>query len=368
MSELLPLIQDEIAKAGGAISFADFMELALYHPFLGYYEKGFSQTGRQGDFFTNVSVGALFGQFLGFDFASRARLLPDGQFYVLESGAHDGRLASDILDYLRQFQPVFFERVTYLIVEPSARRAYHQQEVLEPYGKKIQWIKRFTAITAPLPGLCFSNELLDAMPVHVFRWDSSELTWKEWGVGSHAGNLDWVMLPTNTPEAEIFLPPIPPELGQVLPHGFTIEVSPAAVRWWREAASCLMHGWLMTFDYGARVESLIQPERTRGSLRGYSHHHISSNILRNPGEQDITANVNFSHIISAGEAAGFVTEGFGQQGQYLKQLLEKADAAPSEFPLWTASRFRQLTSLIHPEHLGFSFKALIQAKLPSVLS
>lgn len=362
MSEVLPLIHDEIAKAGGALPFSRFMELALYHPRLGYYEKGFSQTGRQGDFFTNVSVGPLFGQFLGFDFSARARTIPEGPFYLVEGGAHDGRLASDILEYLRQFQPDFFERVVYLVIEPSPRRAYHQQEVLEPLGRKVQWIKSFSEITSPLQGICFSNELLDAMPVHVFRWSTLDLCWQEWGVCSRGQHLDWVLLPNNSPEAAALLQQIPPELGKVLPEGFTVEISSSAVHWWRQAAAAIARGWLITFDYGALTESLIQPERMRGSLRGYFQHRISSNIFQNPGEQDLTANVNFSHIISAGVGEGFKTESFCQQGHYLKELLEKVDAAPSAFPLWTASRFRQLTSLIHPEHLGCSFKTLVQRK------
>lgn len=361
MSELASLIRAQIA-ADGPITFARFMELALYHPRFGYYEKDFSQTGKHGDFFTNVSVGPLFGQFLGFDFTTHAAELPNSDFYLVESGAHDGRLAADILEYIQQFQPEFFERLTYLIVEPSSRRAYHQQEALEPFGKRVRWVKKFQELTHPLRGIVFSNELLDAFPVHVFRWDAAALRWREHGVTTRGDDFAWVPLPVSDKAAQALLPEVGPELGSVLPNGFQVEVCPGALEWWRQAASSLEAGWLLAFDYGSLAERFLQPDRAKGSLRAYSEHHLASDVLHEPGQQDITANVNFSQIMAAGEQQGFVTVSLSQQGQYLKHLLEQIDSRPSEFPLWTASRFRQLTSLIHPEHLGRSFKTLIQKK------
>lgn len=360
MSQLLPILQEEIA-ARGPISFARFMELALYHPRLGYYEQGFGQTGRQGDFYTNVSVGQLFGEILGFNFARLLHQLP-APVVITEAGAHDGRLAVDLLTYLKSFQPALFEQVTYHIIEPSPRRTYRQHELLEPFAPRVQWFKSF-ADRPPVRGLCFSNELLDAFPVHLVSWNARDQRWHEQLVGCHHDQLAFLSSPAElSPDLAQLLPHIPPSLGKVLPDRFTLELSPARIAWWKSACQSLAAGSLIAFDYGGLRDWFLQPERADGTLRGYSKHRLMRDLLRSPGTQDLTASVNFSELIEAGETLGWTTGKYTHQGTFLKEIVEQIDAAPSEFPLWTAHRFRQLTSLIHPEHLGRSFKVLMQRK------
>jgi len=364
VTELEDIIRGEIGQ-DGAISFARFMELALYHPSHGYYERHLKQTGREGDFFTSVNVGSLYGELLGVDFARRLKELgePGGDAQLIEAGAHDGQLASDLLDYLAQYEKEVFRRIEYVIIEPSFARAQKQFQTLSRYGGKVKWVRSWSEIEE-FRGICFSNELFDAMPVHVFRWDAESRRWHEWGVTNVRGNFHWKPLPDEkqSPNAQKLLARLPQELLAVLPNQFTVEISPEAVSWWLHAAHALAEGWLFTVDYGLLQDDFFQPHRARGTLRAYSKHRSSGGLLEAVGEQDITAHVNFSLLISAGESAGLETEGFVHQGLFLKDIVEQIERNPGSFPLWTAMRYRQLTSLMHPEHLGRGFKVLTQGR------
>lgn len=362
VTELEEIIRGEIGESG-AISFARFMALALYHPNHGYYERHLKQTGRDGDFFTSVSVGSLYGELLGLEFAIRVRELSVDRVSLIEAGAHDGQLARDLLEYLAEFQKDVFKRVDYTIIEPSLSRAQKQFQMLSRLEGKVRWVKNWEEI-GEFSGICFSNELLDAMPVHVFRWDSSDKDWTEWGITDHRGSFQWKPLARELHDqnARKLLARLPKELLDVLPNMFTIEISPEAVSWWLKAAHSLVKGWLFTVDYGLLQDDFFQPHRARGTLRAYSRHRATAGVLDAVGEQDITAHVNFSLLIAAAESAGLRTEGFVQQGVFIKNILEKVDHAPHQFPLWTAMRYRQLTSLVHPEHMGRVFKVLIQGR------
>src|SRR6266404_4080794 len=166
------------------------MELALYCPVYGYYEREGDTAGRSGDYYTSVSVGGVFGELLAFQFAewlgeSRVSSVEGGgsraeaQMQIVEAGAHDGRLAKDILLWLREYRPQLFRRLEYWIVEPSARRRGLQQANLLEFGHRVQWAEDLRALaeiwgSAGLRGIVFSNELLDAMPVHRMGWDAKK--------------------------------------------------------------------------------------------------------------------------------------------------------------------------------------------------
>ncbi len=363
MSELEEIIRGEI-ESRGEISFARFMELALYHPGHGYYERHLKQTGREGDFFTSVNVGGLYGELLGVDFARRLKQLPAGGLHLVEAGAHDGQLALDLLGYLAEYEKELFRRVEYWIIEPSVLRAQKQFDRLARYNGKVRWVQGWSEVEE-YRGICFSNELFDAMPVHVFRWDAENKNWREWGVANTNGTFRWKPLPAEKESlnAQKLLARLPEELLAVLPDQFTVEVSPEAVSWWLRAAHSLVEGWLCTVDYGLLQEDFLQPHRARGTLRGYSRHRAVGSILEAVGEQDITTHVNFSLLIAAGESAGLKTEQFVHQGTFLKAIIEQIERKPEAFPLWTAMRYRQLTSLLHPEHLGRAFKVLAQSRI-----
>jgi SAM-dependent MidA family methyltransferase len=147
-----------------------------------------------------------------------------------------------------------------------------------------------------------------------------------------------------------------------LPDGYVVEVSPAAESWWTTAARWLQAGLLFTCDYGMSAEDQLMPERTGGTLRAYHRHKISDKVLDMPGEQDLTAHVNFQAIIQAGEAEGLKTAQFQPQGRFLTRLVTEIPASHSFALPWDRARTRQFATLTHPDHLGQVFKVLVQSK------
>ncbi|HXU79452.1 MAG TPA: SAM-dependent methyltransferase, partial [Methylomirabilota bacterium] len=267
LNQLPEIIAREI-KDRGPISFARFMELALYCPVYGYYEKEEDKTGRGGDFYTSVSVGSLFGQLLAFRFAEWLNSGlgtgggPEGgksesaAVQILEAGADDGRLARDILTWLRERRPALFEQVEYVISEPSTAQRERQAKSLVEFPR-VRWIDDI-GDASRVCGIIFSNELLDAMPVHRYGWDASRRGWFEWGVGVEGNRFEWTRL-EGAPGAGVA--GLPAQLREALPDGFIIEESPAASAWWGRAARALERGKLVTLDYGLIADEMLMPER-----------------------------------------------------------------------------------------------------------
>lgn len=380
------VICEEIKKTG-AISFARFMELALYCPETGYYEKNQDNVGRRGDFITSVSVGSLFGELLAWQFTQWLGEMRDaeGRRRIIEAGAHDGRLAADILSWLEKFQPELLSGIEYWILEPSATRRVWQENTLQKFSPRVRWFADFDDLksktgNAKLHGVLFGNELLDAFPVHRFAWSAPERKWFEWGVVLDGDKLVWSrqperMLPAggffaqrpdlagNLPALQLpsSIHPLPSSLLEVLPDGYIVEVSPGAENWWRSAAGIFESGRLMAIDYGFVAEEQFSPARLQGTLRAYYQHQISDDLLARPGEQDLTAHVNFSAIQQAGEAAGLKTESLSSQPQFLTLILAQAIKAGS-FGGLDAKQVRQFQTLTHPEHLGRAFRVLLQSR------
>jgi SAM-dependent MidA family methyltransferase len=365
------IIREEIGK-NRVITFARFMELALYCPETGYYETNQDNVGRVGDFITSVSTGELFGQLLAFQFAQWLGefKIQNSKFKIVEAGAHDGKLAADILNWLKLQRPELFARIEYIILEPSVPRQAWQNEMLKLFAPHVRWSSGWSEMAGrdavePKPknvhGIIFSNELLDAMPVHRYGWDARSKTWFEWGVTIAGEKFIWTKITHHASRITHHVTDLPAELLAVLPDGYTIETSFAAENWWREAAEILAHGKLLAIDYGHTADEIFSPGRTRGTLRAYFRHHVSDDLLASPGEQDLTAHVNFSAIQKAGEDAGLKTENFCTQPQFLTQILGNAMKDKS-FGGWNARRTRQFQTLTHPEHLGRAFRVLVQSR------
>jgi len=361
VSKIIEKIASTI-RAEGAIPFARFMELALYCPDCGFYEKEEDNIGKTGDFFTSVSVGNLFGQLLAFQFDEWFATEAQGQdteLRIVEAGAHNGQLAADILTWLRERRGETFRRLKYYIIEPSERRRKWQQMKLKGFEETVKWLPAISALKSARPSsetIIFSNELLDAMPVHRFGWDASEKKWFEWGVALHGEKFIWTRL-----ENPGFTPPIS-GLESVLPDGYTVEVSPAAEKWWREASQAFTRGRLVAIDYGFTAEEQFSPARPNGTLRAYRRHQVTDDFLADPGEQDLTAHVNFSTIQKAGEEAGLKTETFCTQPQFLTRIVEKIFKQSALFGEWGPKQTRQFQTLTHPEHLGRAFRVLVQSR------
>jgi SAM-dependent MidA family methyltransferase len=334
------------------------MELALYCPEYGYYEQQRDTVGRRGDFITSVSTGELFGQLLAFQFANWLEELRTAncELQIVEAGAHGGKLARDILGWLQSNRPELFLKIEYVILEPSPRRQEWQNKMLENFMPRVRWQSQLNGSTVQrFNGIIFSNELLDAFPVHRHGWDAKNKNWFEWGVTVDGKKLIWAKIQNS--EFGIRNP----ELEAVLPNDYTIEISPAAENWWRQAAGSLARGKLLAIDYGLAAGEQFSPGRLNGTLRGYFRHHAADDVLANPGEQDLTAHVNFSTVQKAGEEVGLKTETFCTQPQFLTRILEKAVREKS-LGEWNASRTRQFQTLTHLEHLGRAFRVLVQSR------
>jgi SAM-dependent MidA family methyltransferase len=364
MKQTADIIRREIEKSG-ILTFARFMELALYCPETGYYETQKDTIGSRGDFYTSVSTGELFGELLAFQFAGWLEELriANGELRIIEAGAHDGKLAKDILTWLRLNRAELFEQLEYCILEPSARRQEWQNETLENFAPRARWFSNFSGLVGRdsvgpksknIRGIIFSNELLDAMPVHRFGWDAKNKKWFEWGVAVDGKKFIWAKIRNSQFAIRNS------ELESVLPDNYTVEISPPAENWWREAAGHLERGKLLAIDYGLTADELFSPARTNGTLRAYFGHHLADDILANAGEQDLTAHVNFSAIQKVGEAAGLKTETFSAQTKFLTQILANLSKEKS-FEL-SARRKRQFQTLTHPEHLGRAFRILVQSR------
>jgi SAM-dependent MidA family methyltransferase len=381
LDQLVEIIAGEI-EAAGAISFARFMELALYCPIYGYYEAEKDTVGRRGDYFTSVSVGPLFGGFLAFQFTqwlTNPLIGKPGPLRIVEAGAHSGDLARDILTWVREQRPELWDRLHYHILEPSSRRQEWQRAQLAGFGNQVIWNENFSALgrdpqggpESGFGGVIFSNEFLDALPVHRLGWDAKMARWFEWGVTMNGTDFGWARTAL---APDLSLRPLgwafESELLALLPDGFTLEVSPAAEQWWRDAASLLTWGKLVTLDYGLSGDELLKPERSGGTLRAYRRQRICADVLANPGHQDITAHVNFSAIRAAGESVGLETRQFISQGRFLTEIATQTWKEGAAFGEWSARRTRQFQTLTHPEHLGARFQVLVQGRraLPALTS
>jgi SAM-dependent MidA family methyltransferase len=342
------IIVDEVARAG-VLSFARFMELALYHPEHGYYRK--CHIGKAGDFFTSVSVGPLFGQLLGHYLSKNLTNLAK-EIQIAEAGANDGSLAFDILDWLASNRPEFAHRLTYIMVEPLAELQERQRKKLGKFN--VRWVKSLEEL-APIRGAIISNELLDAFPVHIFRWNTIRRMWREFGVDS---TFQFVPMPQLPEWAALLLEELKP-LQPHLPDNFTVELNPAAETWWADASSKLNDGLMVAFDYGDEAISLWSPSRAFGTVRSFRNHKLATDPLKDPGEQDITASVNFTRIRAAGEKTGLKSSPLQTQAQFLNKIAIEFFSNP------TANEVRQFQTLTHPEHLGRAFKVLVQSRTSS---
>jgi SAM-dependent MidA family methyltransferase len=349
-------------QSEGPLPFAHFMALALECPELGYYEQKRHTPGRQGDFFTSVSVGSVFGELLAWQFDAWHEADGAGPLQLVEAGAQDGSLAVDLLTWLRRYRPQVFARTEYFLLEPSRRRQEWQRKTLRDFADRVRWLRDWTEAPAGgFHGTVFGNELLDAFPIHRIGWDAVRQEWFEWGVRLVGNRFDWARLPLTAPAAQTAAA-WPSALVALLPDGFTTEVNPAALDWWRQAAMALRRGRLLTLDYGLEAEGFLLPSRAHGTVRAYRNHQLSPDLLADPGQQDLTAHVNWTAIRTAGEAEGLRTEGLWSQENFLLRIVRQATGGEWDFAPWTPERTRQLRTLTHPGFLGSRFQVLIQSR------
>jgi SAM-dependent MidA family methyltransferase len=265
-------------------------------------------------------------------------------------------------DWTSRHRPDLFERLEYCLLDASPARRAWQEETLRSWLPKVKWENDVESLSEQnVSGIIFSNEFLDALPVHRLAWSAPRQQWREGRVTVQGGGFAWEW---HSPAAELanHLPQVPDALAGVLPDGFTVEVCPAAAACWRAAATKLRRGKLLTIDYGLMAEERFEPKRAQGTLRAFTRHHATDDLLSQPGEQDLTAHVNFSALMKAGHAAGLRTESLARQSKFLTEVFARTRLAPASFGPWDEKNTRQFQTLTHPEHLGHKFQVLIQTR------
>lgn len=336
--------------AAQRLTFAEVMALALYHPEHGYYGPGPRRIGRSGDFYTAVSVGPLYGRLLA-TLADQVREEMRGPagFVIIEQAAHDGQLAEDILTA---------SALDYLIVEPNPRYETVQREKLARFGERVRWVPSLAELPE-LPALFMCNELPDAMPVHLIRWNG--VLWEELHVvADAAGALAFSPGLLSSPELAAEVERLPRDL----PVGYTTEIGQAALNWMRELAASRFRGAVFIADYGFDQDELYAPERSTGTLRRYHAHQTDDRVLEDLGESDLTTHINFTRLIETAEASGMKLRAYEHQGRYLGRLgLPWLATLEGRVPdAATQALLRQYHSLTHPAFMGRSFRVLMLDK------
>jgi SAM-dependent MidA family methyltransferase len=339
----------------GPVTFEWFMAQALYHPELGYYSSGRCAIGRRGDYFTNVSVGPLFGRLLAAQFAEMWESLGRPEdFIIVEQGAHHGDFARDVLEALRERAPDFFPALRYWIVEPFPILRERQRETVRDFGDKLTWAKSLDDLE-PFCGVHFSNELLDAMPVHLISRD--EAGWEERRVAESGDGFGFVTAPIADAALLRHLETIPQHPG----GPYETEVNLTALNWIEQLAQKLTRGYVLAVDYGHAREDYYALERSSGTLQSYARHRINPSPLTDIGEADITVHVDWTSLVERAGAYGLTVAGFTDQHHFATGVVTAL--MPEQFEGNADAKTRRaLQTLLHPEFLGTMFQFLALTK------
>lgn len=363
MSELRQSIEQEIRQRG-PIPFSQYMELCLYHPELGYYSRHAVQFGKAGDFYTSSDVHAVFGRLLARQFDEMWRALGSPATIALkELGPGRGLFAQDVLDWSEKKFPEFFGAVRYVLVEQSPALRERIAQTLQGHiesGKaklaepKSPLLATDSARTPEgVPTIVFANEFFDAIPVEIVSAEGSLR------IGADSGRFVETWAPPSADELEYLdRYSIHPEADE------RVEVPLQSQALLRQAAN-FEHGFLVIIDYGYTREEQLAG-RHRGTLKAIRQHSVSANPYEAPGEQDITADVNFTALAAAAEKQRMHAEKLITQSQFLMGIGEAnqfADAFEDcRLPQERAKVALQLKHLVTPAGMGESFHVLLASK------
>jgi len=371
---LIELIRAEI-EARGPQSFAWFMQQALYHPEHGYYSSGRCAIGRRGDYFTNVSVGPIFGQLLAAQFAEIwERLGKIDNFVLVEQGAHDGELARDVLQSTRKRWPDFFAALRYRIIEPFPVLQMRQRQTLEgralsrpgttrrsslqSFRDRIEWCASIDALES-FTGVHFSNELLDAAPVHLIvsvKTKTGLTDWLEKFVTLNGDQFAFLHQPIDNRKLRDHLQKLPAR-----PASYQTEVNLVALDWIGNVARKLARGYVIIVDYGYPRDEFYAPHRSAGTLQVRAQHRLLASPFEQIGHADITAHVDWTSIAERAAACGLQVKGSTDQHHFITGIFSEL----GRDSLWQdvdSKTKRGLQTLLHPEMLGRSLQVLALAK------
>jgi SAM-dependent MidA family methyltransferase len=354
---LRSIIEEEIRERG-PIPFSRYMELCLYHPEHGYYSRSSEQFGKAGDFYTSSDVHALFGRLLARQFEEMWRFLGHpARLDIVELGPGRGLFARDVLDWSRKKFPEFFRAMRYVLVERSpALRDKLAQTLAEHVAEGKAAIHSEDADQWSFADnmIIFANEFFDALPVEVLS-NHGELR-----VRWNAGRFEEEFVSATADELEYL-----DRYGVHPEEGERVEAGLAAQRWMRRIGERVPRGFVVAIDYGYVREELLAG-RHRGTIMCYRQHTVSPNAFEAPGEQDITAHVNFTALRAAGEAGGLHCLGLVTQAQFLMGIGEETQFADA-FEECRVDQERakvalQLKHLVTPAGMGETFQVLVMGK------
>lgn len=364
MNPLKQKIIEKIKKEG-PITFEKFMEMALYDTEYGYYTSKRTKIGREGDFYTSSHLHPVFGAMIGRQMEEMWEIMNKPErFMVVEMGAGEGYICKDMFDYFNgeigkgqgeRGERDILRHLQYAIVELNPAMQERQRNLLSSFAEKINWVSSLSGLRN-VRGCIFSNELLDAFPVHLVQMEDElkEIYLSYDGEGLKEKPLS----PYSGELSEYFK-----EYEINLEKGYKTEVNLRIKDWLNDIQSCLHEGFVITIDYGYPSWDYYSEERNRGTLLCYHKHHLFEDPYQNIGEQDITAHVNFSSVRKWGEALGFRTIGFCPQGTFfislgideeIKRLAESSEDYLSELA--------RIKKLILPGTIGETHKVMIQYK------
>ena len=361
--ELSTRIAAEMARHGGWLSFARYMEMALYEPGLGYYSNPGQVFGAAGDFVTAPELTPLFGATLARQVSPWLKdpaLVGSGQV-VLEVGGGSGMLAAQLLNALDN---VGHNEVRYLILELSAERREHQRQTLKSLAPglmdRVGWLDTFPESFA---GVVVANELLDAMPVQLFEWQAdAEAALQEMGVTWVDGQFAWAPRPADavlTETVTALRNRLGPE-GAQWHSPYRSEICPAQQAWMRTLADCMTAGVVMLLDYGFAAPEYYHPQRDQGTLMCHYRHRSHADPFLWPGLSDITAHVDFTALARAATAEGFSLVGYTSMAAFLLNagLLDELADLPREPESFWFAQAQAVQQLISEAEMGELFKVI----------
>ncbi|MBE9043302.1 class I SAM-dependent methyltransferase [Pleurocapsales cyanobacterium LEGE 10410] len=349
------------------ITFARYMNLVLYHQQYGYYSSGIVSIGSKGDFFTSSSLGKDFGELLAVQFEQMwQNLACPNPFFLVEMGAGNGELAQDILNFIQnEGSKDFIAALRYIIIERSPALIKLQQELLTPYEQiKLSWQTWSDLAPNTIEGCFFSNELVDALPVHLVTKNHNTL--QEIYLDLQDNQLTETVAAISTKKLAQYFELIGIDLADAqYPPNYRTEVNLEALNWLEQVAAKLKRGYVLTIDYGYSADKYYRPARSQGTLQCHYQHRRHYNPYVNLGYQDITAHINFTALERHGELYDLRTIGFTQQGLFLMalglgdRLNQLSDGKHNLAEIF--KRRDALHQLIDPTGLG-GFGVLIQGK------
>lgn len=355
MRTLLEVIKEEIRESG-PISFRRFVELSLFHPEHGYYSSGKARIGKKGDFYTAPSVHRSFGETISRFLAEASLLLEGESFTVVEFGASGGQLALDILEALSRNHPEIYSKTDYVMIEASPVAVLAAKEGLKGQRERVRWVDDLREIgKGGFCGVVIANEFLDSLPFHRLRSDGEEI--REVFLSLSSGEIEEVL---RDPEAEGIYG-FSKRYLEGYAQGEEAEACLLAGKWLAEVGRTLQKGFVLCIDYGHLAPELYSPGRRKGTFRCFYQHELSSDPYMRVGEQDITADVNFSELMRVGDTLGLSTVKYTTQGQFLVdwgilEIFKTYDKPQNQRDRLAAK------TLFMPEFMGRKFKVLLQSK------